>query len=186
MANLITLQDYKTYAGISSVEHDAKLSSLIVYTTDFIKKYCGRTFIDNYSEGAFTEIIEYWSGGADSYPTKEFPIQEIVSVEYSSDLGTTYTELVAGTDYALDKEKDLLHVVEGEDNSGINAYKITYKGGYATTPDSLKVAALDLVEYYYKQESTPKRMQNFVSIEYVKSSDLPHHIKRVLDLYRVV
>lgn len=186
MTNLVSLAEYKEYAGISSVEQDNKLNSILLYTSDFIKLYCRRSFIDNYVNGAFINIVDYWSGGHSSYYTKEFPVLEIVSVESSLDYGTTYNQLNPGVNYTYDMERERLYIPEAEQLSLVNAYKITYKGGFATTPPALKAAALDLVEYYMKKESTPRKTSGSVSIEYIRSSDLPYHIKRVLDLYRVI
>lgn len=186
MANLVTMTEYKDYAGITSSEQDTKIKNLIIYVSDFVKKYCGRTFIDNYSAGEYTNITEYWSGGSEYYYTKEFPVRALDSVSLSLDLGTTYTALTVGIDYALDMEKDRIYIPGAVDNVYVNAYKIVYTGGYATTPDSLKVAVLDLIQYYLKGESTPRKTSGSISIEYIRSSDLPYHIKRVLDLYRVI
>lgn len=186
MPNLITLTEYKDYAGISSSDQDTKLKNVILYTSDFIKAYCGRNFIDNYDGTVFTPIVEYWSGGADHLYTKEFPLNEIVSIQQSTDYGVTFTSLVPNVDYTYDLEKERIYVPGANNYSAVNAYKVTYKGGFATTPPSLKVAALDLVEYYMKKESTPRKTSGSISIEYIRSSDLPYHIKRVLDLFRVI
>ena len=184
--NLVTLNEYKDYAGISTSEQDTKIKNVITYTSDFIKEYCSRTFIDNFSNGTATSIVEVWSGGVDYYYPKEFPVLSITKVEYSSDWGTTYTTLTAGVDFAHDLERDRLYIPGAAAIEGINAYKITYTGGYSTTPASLKAAALDLVSYYMKHEASPRKTAGSVSIEYIRSSDLPPHIKRVLDLYRVM
>ena len=58
---------------------------------------------------------------------------------------------------------------------------------YTTLPEDLKLAVLDLVEYYMKNNSavhvnrdvTP----NVTQINYVTTSNFPAHIKRVLDQY---
>jgi hypothetical protein len=104
----------------------------------------------------------------------------------STDYGVTYTNLAAGTDYVIDNKRDAIYFISEDGIEYVNKYKINYVGGFDETPSDLKLAVLDLVEYYYKNESTPKRMSNFVTIEYVKTSDFPPHIKRVLDLYRVI
>lgn len=186
MTNLVTLTEYKDYAGISSSDQDTKLKNIILYVSDFIKAYCGRNFIDNYANGVFTNITEYWSGGADHLYTREFPVSEIVSIDISYDYGTTYTPLALGTDYVYDLEKERIYVPGANNITAVNAYKVIYKGGFSATPPSLKVATLDLVEYYMKKESTPRKTSGSISIEYIRSSDLPYHIKRVLDLYRVI
>lgn len=187
MAYLITVNEYKDYVGIVSSDQDVKITNVIKYVSDLVKSYCNRNFIDNYSGTSYTNIVEYYNGGFTKYYTKEFPIVSIVSIAYSLDLGVTYTALTANTDYVLDIQYDRVHIVNAENIVGVNAYKITYTGGYKETPQALKVAVLDLVKYYMKQEEVPRKAAGTnVVLEYITSSDLPPHIKRVLDLYRVI
>jgi hypothetical protein len=186
MPNLITLNEYKDYVGIASSEQDQKLISVIAYVSDLIKTYCSRNFVDSYAGGGYTTITEYSNGGSTYYYTKEFPIREVEGVSYSTDLGTTYTAMTLGTDYAVDIERDRIFIARGEYIQGVNALKVQYKGGFKEAPNALKVATLDLVKYYMKQEDTPRKTAGNVTMEYITSSDLPAHIKRVLDLFRVV
>jgi hypothetical protein len=54
-------------------------------------------------------------------------------------------------------------------------------------PADLKLAVLDLVTYYRKNDgaihSTKAPGTNSVQIEYVSTASLPAHIRRVLDMY---
>jgi hypothetical protein len=178
--NLITLQEYKTYAGINSVEQDAKISSLIASVSALIKTYCSRSIVDYYA----SPMEQYFDGEYSRLLLTEYPIKSVLSLGYSVDYGVTYTELTQGTNYVVDKATDTLVIVDGVSRKGVNALKVTYFGGYETAPDDLKLAALDLVQYYTKSENNPKKVNGFVSVEYVMSADFPSHIKRVLDLYR--
>lgn len=181
--SLISLADYKLYASINSTDYDEKITSIVSKVSELVKSYCNRLFIDGYNplSGSFVDITEYTNVDGAYYPN-EFPIQELVSVEYSQDNGTTYTA-VSGC--AFDRVKEAIYIPD-EGRVGINAFKITYKGGYQNTPEDLKLACLDLVEYYYKGEYTPRKATSNNIVEYITTSDLPSHIKRVLDLYRVI
>ena len=183
MATLITIDDYKEYAGITSIDFDDKLQSIVNRISELVKTYCNRRFIDNYNKATqqFIPIVEYSNFDGYFYP-QEFPVQALISVEYSVDLGETYT---AVTGCAFDKSKDAIFIPE-EGREGINMFKITYTGGYQKTPDDLKLACLDLVDYYYKNESVPRRTTMNNTVEYITSADMPSHIKRVLDLYRIL
>lgn len=182
---LISLDEYKAVRSIASAEYDAQLLAIINKASSYIKTYCGRTFIDNYdtSTSAYLPIVEYTNYNG-SFITREFPIVELTLIEYSTDNGTTFTAY----DGILDRSKDVIVIGPSDTNiiEGINAFKVTYTGGYANTPEDLKLACIDLVDYYYKNESVPRKTSNNNVIEYVMTSDLPAHIKRVLDLYRVL
>ena len=45
MANLITLQDYKTAQGITQPKDDARLNVLIPSVSQLIKTYCGNSIV---------------------------------------------------------------------------------------------------------------------------------------------
>jgi hypothetical protein len=69
----------------------------------------------------------------------------------------------------------------------INGYKVSYFAGYEVVPEDLRLAVLDLVTYYRKNDgaihSTKAPGTNAVQIEYISTTSLPAHIKRVLDFY---
>ena len=46
MANLITLQQYKDFAGIKGLNEDAKLNVIIPSISQAVKTYCGTSFVD--------------------------------------------------------------------------------------------------------------------------------------------
>lgn len=183
--NLVTLDEYKLHASINSTDFDDKLDGIIKRVSSLVKSYCGRTFIDNYDKYTleFIPVVEYTNYGGNYFP-KEFPLQEVLSVELSEDGGTTYT--VLSSDWYWDRSKDCVAITDQLPNDSPNAYKITYKGGFVKTPEDLKLAVLDLIDFYYKNESTPRKTVNSTTVEYVTDANFPAHIRRVLDLYRVL
>ena len=48
MANLVTLQEYKDFAGITGVSEDAKLNVIIPSISQAVKSYCGSSIVDYY------------------------------------------------------------------------------------------------------------------------------------------
>lgn len=182
-ANLVTLAEYKAYAGITSPNQDAEISSIIPKVSALVKNICRRTFVDYIEDPK----VEVFAGGYGVYNVKEYPILAVVCVEYSSDYGKTYTELEEFTDYVLDTEDHTIVAVSGEFQKAVNGYKVTYRAGYETLPEDLKLAVLDLVTYYMKNEASIRSNKsvgsNSLQIEYVSSTNLPTHIKRILDLH---
>lgn len=194
--NLITIDDFKTYKKINSQESDPAISLLIGSVSNFIKEYTNRTFIDH-SEA---DKIEYFN--ATSYPEYlplEFPLINVTEVATSIDGGVTYVVLVENTDYFVDLQTDRIISNTTTKSSNFlstpifhNSGRITYTGGYSIDelPLDLKLATMDFVNYYRKEEYTMSKALQGASVEnpviIIKGAQLPAHIKRVLDLYRVL
>lgn len=202
---LITRAEYKAYSGISSTNNDSLIDSLIPKASELIKSVCRRTFVDYVDDAK----VEYSEGGGPAIHLTEYPIISVSSVEYSKDYGNTYTVLTEYENYAVSKTTNSLRAIlvdvipldvygyspygtrtnplKPQFPEAINGYKITYNAGYETLPDDLKLAVLDLVSYYVKNDSavhTHKLAQpNTMQVEYITSTNLPAHIKRILDLY---
>lgn len=184
--NLVTLAEVKAYQGITNTNMDAEISNLIPKVSALVKTYLGRSIVDYFS----TEKVETFSYTADNLYLKEAPINEITSVEYSIDYGKTYSLLEEYVNYVKEDELSAVALI-GVDrySKSIGAIRVTYTGGYATTPEDLKLAVLDLITYYQKAEMAVKSSRaagaNNAQIEYITDNTLPSHIRRVLDLYRL-
>ena len=117
---------------------------------------------------------------------KETPVVAVNSVAYSADYGKTYTNLVKFTDYVV-RDDYVLSLNPVGFSEQINGYKVVYFAGYEVVPGDLKLAVLDLVEYYSRNNgavhSTRDLNPNTTQINYVASSNFPASIKRVLDQY---
>jgi hypothetical protein len=180
--NLITRAEYKAYAGLNSTNQDAQIDLLITKISELVKTYCRRTFIDFYDE-AKTEVFQ---GGFKTLLLKETPVVNIVSVNYSADYGQTFTKLTKFTDWVQDGDS-IMAINPNGFTQQINGYKVVYFAGYETVPADLTLAAMDLVTYYRNHDvsvhSTKTPGSNQVQIEYISTTSLPAHIKRILDLY---
>ena len=180
--DLVTKAEYKTYMGITSTNSDTEIDFLIPKVSDLVKSYCRRTFVDYVSDIK----IEYFDGGFKEFLLKETPIVTIASVAYSQDYGKTYTNLVKYTDWVIQGDS-----IRSLNPSGftelINGYRVNYFAGYETLPGDLKLAVLDLIEYYSRNNgavhSSRDLNPNTTQINYVASTNLPATIKRVLDQY---
>jgi hypothetical protein len=207
--SLVTRAEYKAYAGISSTSSDATLDSLIPKVSELVKSICRRSFVDYVNDAK----IDYTDGGTKTIELSEFPVIAVNSVEVSTDYGATYTTLTEFTDYVFAKSKNNIRplpISSSLDSASINStvwrgsyanksdlifqelingYRVTYNAGYETLPEDLKLAVFDLIAFYIRNDSaihTSKSVSpNTMQIEYVSSTNLPAHIKRVLDLYTV-
>ena len=114
MANLITLQEYKTAEGISAPKDDARLNVLIPSVSELVKTYCGNTFVDFFSSNKTEEFNIDW--GTHVVQLTESPVNAIVSVQERETYSSSYATLTTGAyEYALDKTTDsillsLIHI----------------------------------------------------------------------------
>jgi hypothetical protein len=181
-ANLITKAEYKTYAGITSTNQDAEIDLLIPRVSELVKTYCRRTFVDYYNEVK----TEMFAGGYGSLLLKETPVVQVLSVQKSTDYGQNYSDLTEFVDWVQNADHIICINPRGFEPL-INGYLVSYFAGYETVPQDLRLALLDLITYYRKNDaaihSTKAPGTNAVQIEYISTTSLPAHIKRVLDLY---
>jgi len=206
MTQLVTLTEVKSYMDINSTTFDAKLTNLIVYASGLVESYCSRSFT------AANVVYEYQDGGKPYVFANRIPINNIYSVaEYD---GTQYVPLTLGpTDGGLPNVSANANAVPGftwDSDSGkvwkglstvvssdivntqaFNSYnkgiRLEYNGGYATIPDDLKLCCLALIKDLHK--GLDDKIIRFDREQLEKmpySGGFPPHIRRVLDLYRIV
>lgn len=193
MADLITLEDYKEYKGINGVENDARFNVLIASVSQLVKTYCANSFIDYYSSPK-TELFNI-EGPINLVQLTESPVNAISSVEERTLYYGSYTALTS-SDYYLDADTDTVYRVSEASYKnwpiGPGSVKIVYTAGYETIPEDLKLAVFDIITYYDKEEYKERMTIGGTSINNQFSSTqwrnvgFPDHIKRILDLYKLV
>ena len=201
MADLVTLQQYKDFAGLKSLEHDARINVVIDSVSQLVKSYCGSSLIDY----ASTNKVEYKNIKDSTVETiilDESPLIQVVSVEERTSQADAYVTLITENSDSSGKYE---YIIDGESDSitrtnsvgtrhwprGMKSVKITYKAGYLNTPEDLKLAVFDLIKYYMKDERKERMSISGASVENALSSSLsgnigfPDHIKRILDMYKI-
>ena len=201
MADLVTLQQYKDFAGLKSLEHDARINVVIDSVSQLVKSYCGTSLVDY----ASTNKVEYKTIKDSLVKTiilDESPLIQVVSVQERTTQADAYVTLITENSDSSGKYE---YIVEDESDSivrtnstgeiswakGPKSVKITYKAGYTTTPHDLRLAVYDLIKYYMKDERKERMSISGASVENALSSSLsgnigfPDHIKRILDMYKV-
>ena len=201
MADLITLQQYKDFAGLTGVTMDARINVIVDSVSQLVKNYCGTSFIDDYSS-AKTEYFDIKDNRTTRVMLDEGPINTVTSVSERDSQADAYVTLITENsdssgkyEYIVDTMTDsIIRTDENVDKSfpkGRKAVKVVYTAGYSACPEDLKLALFDLVKYYLKDERK-ERMQiagamieNPVSTSIKNNAGFPDHIKRVLDMYKV-
>ena len=193
MADLITLQEYKTAQGITQPKDDARLNVLIPSVSQLVKSYCGNSFVDYYSSNKTETFTIDWSTHV--VQLTESPVNTIVSVQEAQSYGGDYNTLTTGAQqYALSTKTDCIYRTTTSGYKdwpiGVDTVKVVYTAGYSTIPGDLKLSVLDSVTYYLKDEHKLRQsiagasLQNQGSSTQQNNVGFPDHIKRVLDLYR--
>ena len=197
MANLVTVNEYKDAEGIRGEKEDDRLNVMVPQISDLVKRYCGTSFVDYYS----TNKVETFSIN-DNYTStiivSESPLTVVDIVQERTAYSGAYSTLTTGNyEYYVDLESDAIIRTDENGNNkmwpkGVGSVKITYNAGYADCPRDLQLAIFDLITYYLKDEHKQRQtlggatLQNQGTSGMRTSTDFPDHIKRVLDLHRVV
>ena len=112
MADLVTLQQYKDFAGLQGVQNDARLNTVIDNVSQLVKTYCGTTIIDY----ATTDKVEYFNIN-DNYVDRiilaESPLISVSQVQERESQSDSYTTLITENsdssgkyEYVVDMESD--------------------------------------------------------------------------------
>ena len=201
MANLVTIQQYKDFAGLQGVQSDARISTLIPQVTQIVKTYCGSSILDYYSS-AKTEYFDIRDGLTDRVMLDESPINSVTSVSERDSQSDSYTTLITENsdssgkyEYIIDTMTDSIIRTTSTGTKyfprGHKAVKVIYTAGYSATPDDLKLAVYDLIKYYLKDERKARMQIAGAMVENQSTSGItgnigfPDHIKRILDFYKI-
>jgi hypothetical protein len=194
MVDFVTIEEYKEAEGISSPKEDLRLNNLIPSVSQLVKTYCGNSIVDFYSTNK-TEVLNVnWDTHV--LQLTESPVNTIVSVEERNTYDAAYIPLTTSAfEYYLDPTTDsVLRTTGGRSYKfwakGPGAVRVVYTAGYSECPADLKLAVIDMITYYLKDEHKERRtmqgatVQNAASTTQANNVAFPDHIKRVLDLYK--
>ena len=190
MANLVSLSEYKESEGINSPKDDLRLNYIIPSVSQLVKTYCGNSLIDYYTTSKVETISIHW--GTEIVQLTESPVNTIISIEERDSLSGAYVTLTENQDYFFDSNLDIIYrtTSSGHYKSwkvGPGSVKVTYTAGYSSCPEDLKLAVIDLITYYIKDEHKPRQTLSGATRENAPSGEsigFPDHIKRILDLYK--
>lgn len=191
MTDLITLAEYKAYKKLTKTDNDTELQIIIPAASDIIKEYCGHTFIDHYAVDK--EEIFSIGTGQNAVMLDEWPIRSITKIESRAAYDQPYTEIDV-VEFYVDNYCDSVFKHSGSWSEGFGALKVTYKGGWEFPPADVKIACMDLVSHYFKEEYKERRAIGSTSIDNstrfnstkFSTSKWPSHVVRTMDMYRNV
>ncbi len=180
MGDLATIDKVKDYIGAGTdTKDDTAVQRALDAAEDIIESYCGRTF----AQAAYAEF--YDGTGTDKLLLNHYPI---ISTPTVLEFGTA---LSVGEDPSLYpdvlmlKETGTLVMVNGVWIAERRYYKVNYDAGFATVPQGIVQAALDLAALILKEPihvgiASKTTGQQTVSV----IRKLPDYCQMALDLYR--
>lgn len=190
MANLITLDDYKTAKKITGFGDDVRLEELVTSVSQLVKTYCGNSILDYFTVNKVEDFSLTWD--STFLQLTESPVNTIVEIQERRRPTENYS-ILDSNEYYLDTKTDSVIRIPTKYQywpQGPGSVLVTYSAGYAATPADLLLAVADLVTYYLKDEHKQRQTLQGASIENARSGGnannpaFPDHIKRVLDLYK--
>jgi hypothetical protein len=191
---IITLDDYKLFEGITSTKNDDQLEAILDSSSALIETYCNTKFTQ-YAEAPGAEEIFDIQWDTHVVQLKYSPVISVILVLERSAQNQAYTPLSLSTyDWYLDRVTDSIFRTNPDGSyalwpKGVGSVAVNYTAGYTSAPEDIKLALVDLVTYYFKDEHRVNRSlgsastQNQVTSS-IRDAGFPDHIKRVLDLYR--
>ena len=194
--DLVTINDYKKYKKIEHNKDDNQLDALVPAISQLVKTYTGNAVVD-YATINKVETFDIYDSLTSELFLTESPLTNVGLIQERSSVADSYTTLTENTDYYVDKEHDRIYRVDGASSikyfpKGFASVKITYRAGYQNCPEDLKLAVYDLITYYLKEEYKGRRSMAGASLQNEPSSSIrndigfPDHIKRVLDMYKII
>lgn len=160
---IITLSEYKTFAGISSPNQDLVLTPVISFVNQFITDYIGYA-------PTYTEFLE--NQNTILLPTT----QQALAIGFEEFLDAALLPSVNVTGFVQVGFKILLPTTV------YGRLIVTLATPYINT--AIKEAANLLVKHYSKEEYTSQLQAGAEQVQIADPKSIPVHIKTILDLYR--
>jgi len=186
---LTTEDNLKEVLGITTNTENNLIDNIINRATDIIESYCGnRRFMST----AYTNE-EYDGTGTCYINSRNYPITHLTA--YEKNYGSVGT-----TDWNTLQADYIRYLDEGQGpgqfyyqmgfSRGVRNYRFTYVAGYATIPNDLEEACIELCVYIYKdRQNKGMKSESLGEYSYVKESFTGNIIENlgldlVLDKYR--
>lgn len=171
---IITLADYKSYAGLVNPKGDDKLSFIVDFVNSYIVNYCGCNF-------EFNSVIGERNS---SYNGLEIildnvPIIEVIDLIIDGNP-------IDPRNYVVDKASGVIEAVTSFPTTRFGV-EVDYEHGHETVPLDLKLCALEFVTHLHKREFTKSRnLGNGEAAQYGDPELIPPHIRIGLSIHKVL
>jgi len=165
---ILTLAEYKEWAGITGTGDDSRLQTLIDYAHVAMRRYCGRSLTDGFESATRTETYEV---DASELVLKEWPITSITSITPILADNTAGTALDSTT-YHVDLSTGVVSLNAGQNGraftddatSGVTMSDWAWRPNFgrctvvyvsAAPPDDIEMALCRMVDGLYASVRSP-------------------------------
>lgn len=170
MASLISIAEYKVWAGITGTAQDALLTVLVDAVSMEVRRWCDRNLTNGFESATRTE--RYDGTNEQTIQLIEWPITSITSVKVYTAGGDV--ETLDSDTYRVNGDSGVLSRIDprlgrypvtafGTVNAtfsvqpwfeqGFDNIEVVYVGGYSTIPADLKMACYRLTDLAYAARS---------------------------------
>lgn len=162
---LVTLDDTKTFLGITDNSKDAILTMMINMATDYIESQTGRRFVST------AHADEEFDGtGTQQLPLKAYPVLTFTQLQVNNSSNNVESwSTIDATNYWVDETTGIItktdsftDFVDTNDEEalsdtpfqrGKNRYRATYTSGYSIIPYDLQFACMSIVGQLFNTKS---------------------------------
>lgn len=179
MSAFASVDDVKSYLGLSTDADDVLIASLVLSEAAFIESWTNRTF-------SVTSQMDIFSGGGgQEHAFKFFPVISVTSLSVSG-LSIPAAPTINDSGYMVFDDRLLLFGYNF--GWGNRSCIVQYSAGYSVIPFEIKQACIEMVAIRYKERDrvglNSKSMAGETTAYNVK--DMPDHVKSILKQYKRV
>ncbi|BBL19321.1 hypothetical protein KIT04_152 [Vibrio phage KIT04] len=180
MADLITVDEYKTFASIEGKKTDPHITALIKSCSKIVQDFIGYSL-----EGTTGQAKEYVRAvaGSQTYMLPGFDL-EIDEVRYiPRGMDESEGKLLSSAEFEVSDTGrfDLYNIVPIQGDM----FSITYRMP-STDLEAIKLATKMLVKYYYKEEFNKTAMgAGGQTVTYQTGKNFPPQVRAILMMYRM-
>lgn len=200
--DLVLLDDVHTELGIATgdTSNDVWFGKAITRISATVSKYCKRVFqLETVNETIYPQLDAYPSqvpGRVQPLQLARWPVADVTSVNVFDVQGNAIPYTL-GTDYVLKADEGQLiklNPFNGHQSSWDPVpTAVVYQAGYATIPEDLQGAVLDLISSAFANRGQDAMLMSITEqgverrfwVETGKDGRFPPKIREVLDDYRV-
>lgn len=177
--DLTTVADFKTYLGITSATDDALIQRLVTSASKYIQSWLNRNFaIQSY-------VQQHDGNGSALQAFSTYPVQSVSEVLINGLAIPLSADQKQRGYFFSDK---FLYLANAIFTKGLFNVKITYTAGYATVPEEIAQACIELCALRYKERNRVGEVTKNIAGETISFSqkDFPAGVKTILNNYKKV